>query len=185
MNKQFALLALATISMSLGSAPLSFANTASVPQSALVISQAEEKPLINVAKVSLGSLKLGMTQKQVTKILGKPRSVKKEHDANECLAKDSFSSKYRNLDILFENGRVEKMAITSKFYATNEGIKVGDPISKAKKIYGRKFGLESFYREDNKEYSLSYSNESYGGISFNANQQGIITEIGLLAQACS
>jgi hypothetical protein len=83
MNKQFALLALATISLNLGSAPLSFANTASVHSSSFVISQAE-KPLIDVAKVSIGSLKLGMNDKQVTRLLGKPRSIEKEQGVSNC-----------------------------------------------------------------------------------------------------
>jgi hypothetical protein len=182
MNKQFALLALATISLNLGSAPLSFANTASVQSPSFVISQAE-KPLIDVAKVSIGSLKLGMTNKQVTQLLGKPRSIEKEQGVSNCYWNTSTSIKYRNLDILIADGSVDVITTTSKSYVTNEGVRVGDPISKAKKIYGRKFGSEQAIHDKN-EYSVAYINANNGGLSFEANQQGIITKIVLTAQSC-
>jgi hypothetical protein len=182
MNKQFALLALATISLNLGSAPLSFANTASVHSPSFVISQAD-KPLIDVAKVSIGSLTLGMNDKQVTRLLGKPRSIEKEQGVSNCYWNTSTSIKYRNLDILIADGSVDAITTTSKSYVTNEGVRVGDPINKAKKIYGRKFGSEQAIHDKN-EYSVAYINANNGGLSFEANQQGIITKISLMAQSC-
>ena len=83
MNKQFALLTLTTISLTLESTSLSFANTASVPSPSFVMSKAD-KPLIDVAKVSIGSLKLGMNEKQVTRLLGQPSSSEKEQGASNC-----------------------------------------------------------------------------------------------------
>ncbi len=182
MNKQFALLALATLSLTVGSAPLSFANTASVPSPSFVISKAE-KPLIDVAKVSIGSLKLGMTEKQVTHLLGKPSSSEKEQGVSNCYWTTSTSIKYRKLDIFIADGLVETITTTSKSYATKEGVRVGDPISKAKKIYGSKFGSEQAVHDKN-EYSVAYINVNNGGLSFEANQKGIITKIGLMAQSC-
>jgi hypothetical protein len=182
MNKQFALLALATISLNVGSTPLSFANTTSFYSPSFVISQAD-KPLIDVAKVSIGSLKLGMTEKQVTRLLGNPSSIEKEKGASDCYWNTSTSIKYRNLDIFIADGAVDAITTTSKSYVTNEGIRVGDPISKVKKIYGRKFGSEQAIRSKEK-YSIAYINANNGGISFEANQQGVITEIGLTAQSC-
>lgn len=182
MNKQFVLLALANVSLTLGSAPFSFANTASVPSSSFTIGQAN-KPSIDVAKVLIGSLKLGMNEKQVTRLLGKPISSEKEPGVSNCYWNTSTSIKYRNLNILIADGSVDAITTTSKSYVTNEGIRVGDPISKAKKIYGRKFGSEQAIRTK-EDYSIAYLNANNGGISFKANQQGIITEIDLVAQSC-
>ena len=182
MNKQFALLALATVSITLGSAPFSFANTASVPSPSFVRGKVD-KPLIDVAKVSIGSLKLGMNEKQVTRLLGKPSSSEKEQGVSNCYWTTSTSIKYRNLDILVADGSVDAITTTSKSYVTNEGVRVGDSISKAKKIYGQKFASEQIIRTKEK-YSVAYINANNGGISFEANQQGIITEIGVSAQSC-
>jgi hypothetical protein len=182
MNKQFALLALATVSLTLGSAPFTFANIVSVQSPRFVISKAE-KPLIDVAKVSIGSLKLGMTEKQVTRLLGKPSSIEKEKGVSNCYWNTSTSIKYRNLEIFIADGSVETITTTSKSYATKEGVRVGDPISKAKKIYGSKFGSEQAIHDKN-EYSVAYINANNGGLSFEANQKGIIIKIGLMAQSC-
>jgi hypothetical protein len=182
MNKQFALLALATVSLTLGPAPFSFANTAFVLSSSFVISKAD-KPSIDVAKVSIGSLKLGMTEKQIIRLLGKPSSITKEKSDNTCYWSTSTSIKYQNLDIFIADGSLDNISTTSKSYATKEGVRVGDPISKAKKIYGSKFGSEQIIR-DQQEYSIAYINANYGGLSFEANQQGIITKIGLMSQSC-
>jgi hypothetical protein len=182
MNKQFALLALATISLTLGGTPFSFANTVSIQSPSFVISKTE-KPLIDVAKVSIGALKLGLNDKQVTRLLGKPRSIEKEQGVSNCYWNTSTSIKYSNLDIFIADGSVDAITTTSKSYVTNEGVKVGDPINKAKKIYGRKFGSEQVIHSKEK-YSIAYINANNGGISFEANQQGIITEIGVTAQSC-
>ncbi len=182
MNKQFALLALAAASLTLGSAPCSFANTVPVQSPSFVISKAE-KPLIDVAKVSIGSLKLGMTEKQVTRLLGKPNSSEKEQGVSNCYWTTGTSIKYQNLDIFIADGSLDKISTTSKSYATKEGVRVGDPISKAKKIYGSKFGSEQTIRNQD-EYSIAYINANNGGLSFEANQQGIITKISLMSQSC-
>jgi outer membrane protein assembly factor BamE (lipoprotein component of BamABCDE complex) len=182
MNKQFVLLALANVSLTLGSTPLSFANIVSVPSPSFVVSKAD-KPLIDVAKVSIGSLKLGMNEKQVIRLLGKPSSNEKEQGISNCYWTTSTSIKYRNLDILVADGSVDVITTTSKSYVTNEGVRVGDPISKAKNIYGRKFGSEQVIRTKEKYY-VAYINANNGGISFEANQQGIITEIVVSAQSC-
>jgi outer membrane protein assembly factor BamE (lipoprotein component of BamABCDE complex) len=182
MNKQFALLALANVSLTLGSAPFSFANTVYVQSPSFVISKAE-KPLIDVTKVSIGSLKLGMTEKQVTRLLGKPISIKKEKSDNTCYWSTSTSIKYRNLDIFIADDSLDGISTASKSYATKEGVRVGDPISKAKKIYGSKFGSEQTIRNQEK-YSINYIDANYGGLSFEANQKGIITRISLLSQSC-
>jgi hypothetical protein len=181
MNNRFVFLALATVSLTL-SAPLSFANTVSVYLPSLAVSQSD-KPTIDVSKVLIGSLKLGMTEKQVTRLLGKSSNIKREKDNGTCSWNTSTTMEYRNLEIFITDGSVASISTTSKSYPTNEGIRVGDPISKAKKIYGRKFSSEDLIRNP-EQYSLAYVNDAYGGLSFRANQQGKITEIALSAASC-
>jgi hypothetical protein len=124
-----------------------------------------------------------MTAQQVKAAMGKPLSVAEEKADGVCHWQTGSTLTYRNLLIFIADGVVDSITTTSKTYATKEGIRVGDPITKAQKIYSSKFGGEQII-DDSEEYSLSYVNSSYGGISFNADKRGIITKIHLLSSSC-
>jgi hypothetical protein len=178
MNKQFLLLALATVSLNLGIAGLSFAKPLPTnfdnPQ---LISKAK-KPSINVSKISIGALKLGMTTVDVITILGKPLSI--ESFFGDCLGDIVTKVTYPGLDISFDSGGIRDISATNKKYQTKEGIRVGDAINKARKVYS-KFQLT----EDLPESSYAYfTNNSDGGLVFTTDPNGIITKINLSARSC-
>jgi hypothetical protein len=181
MNKQFALLALATTSLNLGIATSSFADK--LP-STLNSSQsiAKAKPITNVNNVLIGKLKLGMTPAQVVKILGEPLITQSSYNA--CFLDISTVAEYPELNIQFGSSGIVSMETTSQHYSvhygTKEAVKVGDPISKARKIYG-KFDQPNGIPAP---YTYSYINDSGGGLNFKTNSQGIITAIGLSDQGC-
>jgi hypothetical protein len=181
MNKQFALLTLATVSLNLGIATSSFANklpsTFTSPQSI-----AQAKPSINVNKVSIGKLRLGMTPAQVVTILGEPRSTQSGYNA--CFLDISTVAEYPELSIVFGSSGIVSMDTTSQLhnvrYGTNGAVKVGDPISKVRKIYG-KFDQPNGIPAP---HNYFYMNDSGGGLHFKTNSQGIITEIGVSSEGC-
>jgi hypothetical protein len=157
MNKQFVLLAVATISLTPGFVNLALASTAFNTMPGWLISQAEQ-PKIDVAKLSIGGIKLGMTEKQVTKILGKPQTKQ-------------TVSRY------ITDGQLEQITSRSKSHGTKEGVRVGDPVSKATATYGK-------FQSEQNEKSTSYPNSVNGGLSFVTNSAGNITEIILVAASC-
>jgi hypothetical protein len=181
MNKQFALLALATVSLNLGIATSSFADklpsTFTSPQSI-----AQAKLSIDVNKVSIGKLRIGMTPAQVAQILGKPRSSESSYSA--CFADNHTVAEYPDIDIQFGSDGILSMNTTSKLYSVRYGnkkaLKVGDPISKVRKIYG-KFDQPNGIPAP---HNYFYMNDLGGGLQFKTNSQGIITEIGVSKEGC-
>jgi outer membrane protein assembly factor BamE (lipoprotein component of BamABCDE complex) len=177
MNKQFGLLVLATLSLNLGAVTLSFANAVPVRYSTPLISKAT-KPDIKLTKTSISSLQIGMTTKQVLKLKGKPLAIEKD-DYGLCYWGKASTFKYPNLEVMItENGYVQSITITGENHSTKEGLRVGDPIHKARKVYSEKF------RAEENASSVIYPNIYNGGLVFYFNDQGIITKIFLLYGSC-
>jgi hypothetical protein len=134
--------------------------------------------LIDVSKISIGKLKIGMNMQTATRILGQPKRKKVEND-NICHNSDITTLNYNRLEIgIFgkNSGQIFNIQTTNPAYITSEGIRVGDPVSKAKKAYAR-------YQSQQDSEALRYVNQSYGGLSFRTSQ-GVITEIDLLSESC-
>jgi hypothetical protein len=181
MNKQFALLALATISLNFGIATSSFADK--LPSTFInTQSIAQAKPSINVSKVSIGQLQLGMTPAQVAQILGQP--LKTESAYNACFADTHTVAEYPDLSIQYGSSGLFAIDTTSKLYSlrygNKEAVKVSDSINKVRKIYGK------FDRPNGvpTPHNYFYMNDAGGGLHFTTNSQGIITEIGLSREGC-
>jgi hypothetical protein len=139
--------------------------------------------MIDVTKISIGGIKLGMTEKEIIKKLGKPKS--RTAKMRNCLNTYDTIWNYDGLEITFsshsknESGRVEIIITSSPLYPTEKGIKIGDDISKAKKAYS------TFARTTSSKDLLVYGNDDYGGgLSFATNQRGKIREIKLIATGC-
>lgn len=144
--------------------------------------------MIDVTKISIGGIKIGMTEKEIIKKLGKPKS-RTAKMRNYCFNTYDTIWNYDGLKIIFssdsknESGRVDEIITSSPLYPTEKGIKVGDDISKAKKAYST-FDTPSSRMASSKDL-LVYVNDDYGGgLSFATNQRGKIREIKLLAISC-
>jgi hypothetical protein len=134
--------------------------------------------LIDVSKISIGKLKIGMNMQTATRILGQPKRKKVEND-NICHNSNITTLNYNRLEIgVFgrNSGQIFNIQTTNPAYITSEGIKVGDPVSKAKKAYAK-------YQSQQDSEALRYVNQAFGGLKFKVSQ-GIITEIDLLGSSC-
>jgi hypothetical protein len=181
--KKIALFSSIVLISSISSTSFTVANTLSNSQQSQIyltskkLARAKLK-LIDVSKISISKLKIGMNMQTVTKILGQPKRKKVEND-NTCHSSDVTTLNYDRLEIgvLGKNsGQIFNIQTTNPAYITSEGIRVGDLVSKAKKAYAK-------YQSQQDSEALRYVNESYGGLAFKVSQ-GIITEIDILSSSC-
>ena len=141
------------------------------------------KKAIDVSKISIGGIKLGMKENEIIKQFGKPKSRTTKYD-DVCYGAYITTWKYNGLEIeglsTSNNAsisEVHQIATSSLSYPTEKGVKVGEGISKAQKAYS---AFSSRFSENN----LAYSNDAYGGLVFSSNKQRVIREIRLLAASC-
>lgn len=147
--------------------------------------------VIDVSKISIGGIKLGMREQDLVEILGKPKSIKTEYD----------DARYRSYVTTWEynqikikglstnnnstQSKVHQITVSSPNYHTEKEVKVGDKIDKAQKTYSD-FISQYDKAEDIGENldGLGYINGEYGGLVFEINKQGIIHKINLLKSSC-
>lgn len=100
-----------------------------------------ETPLISHKKAKLGDISLSMTEVQVRKILGKPKSVKNEDSpAVGKLRYLQYQDIYVGLveDVNKPNSfSVYRFSTRSRKYTTPDSIRVGDNRAKVIKVYGQ------------------------------------------------
>ncbi len=179
--KKIALFSSIVLIFSISSTSFTVANTLSDSQQSqiyLTSKKLARAKLIDVSKISIGKLKIGMNMQAATKILGQPRQKRVEND-NNCHSSDITTLNYNRLEIgvLGKNsGQIFNIQTTNPAYITSEGIRVGDHVNKAKKAYAK-------YQSQQDSEALRYVNKSYGGLSFKTSQ-GVITEIDLLSESC-
>ncbi|MHC5737783.1 hypothetical protein [Nostoc sp.] len=143
------------------------------------------KKAIDVSKISIGDIKLGMKEKDIFKKLGKPKSRTTKYD-DICYGSYITTWKYDGLEIEglsssnnSSKSEVHQITAYSSRYPTENGVKVGDRISTAQKSYS------TFSSTINSENNLlAYPNDAYGGLVFSLNKQRRIREIRLLAASC-
>jgi 3D (Asp-Asp-Asp) domain-containing protein len=132
-----------------------------------LISQSGKSREIDIRKISIGGLKLGMNVNEITKIFGQPRQ---QYSVDYC-GDTMVAIKYNKLDIYTPN-HIFTIKTSNPAYATGEGVRVGDPISKAKKVYAK-------YKSTVSGQYLFYStNLGESSLNFKINK-GLITEITL------
>jgi maltose-binding protein MalE len=151
------------------------------------VSNKSSKNAIDVSKISIGSIKLGMKEKDITKILGKPKSKTIKYD-DVCYGSYITTWKYNELEIEglsttnnSNKSQVHMIITSTSRYPTERGVKVGDNISKAQKAYSNL--LSKFERGEGFD-NLAYSNDAYGGLVFSSNKQRVIRKIRLVAASC-
>jgi hypothetical protein len=142
------------------------------------------KEAIDVSKISIGDIKLGMLEKDIIKKLGKPKSRTTKYD-DVCYSSYITTWKYDGLEIegLSTSNNALKSEVyfiktSSSRYPTENRIKVGDRISTAQKAYS------TLLSKIDSEKNLVYPNDAYGGLVFYTNKQRRIREISLLGASC-
>lgn len=117
-------------------------------------------------RLQIGGVKLSMSEAQVRKVLGQPREIKNGYMG---VAGKTRTLRYAGLTIkLLEGGEssnnffVYEIEANSSRYATKDGAKVGDRVSKVMRIYGR-----TELSETDSATTLSYSVNSSSPAYFN------------------
>jgi hypothetical protein len=88
-------------------------------------------------KTSIGGINVDMKPAQIIKILGKPKKISEKIG---CTV--DYTLIYDGMKIVISDF-VSTINTTNSNYRTDLGIKIGDPISKAEKMYDRKLGFKS------------------------------------------
>jgi hypothetical protein len=128
---------------------------------------------------SIGGVRIRMTESQVRSIWGKPLSRSKVELA--CFS--GFSFAYPQGEISFEsrgNNRftVFSIATRNRKWKTEKGVKIGDDISKAKKLYP----IESngYSKKSDAEWYVKNPTYRPGTLRFRTNENQKITAIDLI-----
>lgn len=123
-------------------------------RSTISLNYLKQVPSYHLDKTSIGGIDVNMNPTQVIKILGKPKKISEE---SGCTV--DYTLVYDGLKIVISDF-VSTIYTTNSNYKTDLGIKVGDPISKAEKMYDRKLGFRAekqrgsiVYREKVKRYA--------------------------------
>jgi hypothetical protein len=148
----------------------------------LAVDRSDKAREIDILKISIGRLMLGIKSKEVIKILGQPQQ--RQQIENVCTERGT-RLKYNNLEVFLADSRdaasnpiqiLFTISTTNPSYATSEGVRVGDPIGKAKKAYAQ-------YKSTLNSQLLTYpANLGESSLSFKVNK-GLITEI-ILDEGC-
>ncbi len=133
----------------------------------------------DLTDVSIGGIKIGMTLQQVTKKLGKPAGTSRISDP--CLGQQRITLRYPQLVITVLGERVLQIDSSNPLYQTGEKIKVGDPLSKAKRTYDRILSTPASTTEEGGD--LLYDKSADGILRFKS-KQGKITSISIIVNDC-
>jgi hypothetical protein len=163
-------------------------NTGSVVEASTIIALSKKR-YFNMDKESIGGFKLRMSENEVIKKLGTPKSRKKYYD-NAC--SDSYISTIEYSDLWLEfiqdskTGKYYMLSIstTSSRYPVNTGIRVGDSMEKARKTYATgAFNVSGINSPKSNIFHFSDPVDSSIGIHFSG-QKGIIKIITISANIC-
>lgn len=158
------------------------------------------KKLIDSSKISIGGIKLGMKEKDVLKKLGKPKSRTIKYGDFCDLGLYTTTWKFDGLEIEGlstsnnpSKSEVHQITTSSSSYPTEKGVKVGDRITTALKVYSALLSTYEYtstlstselLSKIDSENGLMYPNDAYGGLFFSINKQRGVKEIRLVKGAC-
>jgi hypothetical protein len=143
-----------------------------------------QKRKFDIKRASIGGLQLGISEKEVIKKLGLPKSRKTGY--SPCGDNNYISLKYNGLNIeLTANSGTSKFHVdfittTSSQYYTNTGIKVGDSMNKARQKY-----LKGTFNDTQEVDELCFSDPQYNwsGIVFYG-KKAVIRSITISVENC-
>ncbi|WP_310417457.1 hypothetical protein [Chamaesiphon sp. OTE_8_metabat_110] len=153
-----------------------------IPLEKLALSQ---KGSISIEQISIGGLKIGMSEGEVIKKLGKPRS--RRIAPNGCTGTNDLTLEYPNLGLYLIDGSNEKeksyltaIRTTNSRYITNRRIRVGDSMIKAEKAY-----LKTAVPTKKELYlSLTDPKNNECNLTFSSSNGRTVSEINLVCAVC-
>ncbi len=179
---------LTMLGLTIGISSISVGNTRHInsrlpEKSVAVVSQKRQFDL-DADKTSVGRLKLNMNINKVRKILGTPLQQKQKaliDNEDVCGVSGNYivTLKYSKTEVSLlgknpNSAAIENITTSNPSFATSEGIRVGDSIAKAKKVYAK---YESGQNEDRLVYG------TISTLSFKTNGDRI-TQISLNYDRC-
>ena len=169
------------IFLSFGAIP-SAMSSSNPPLEKLALSQTRS---IVLNDTSIGGLKIGMSEDEVVKKLGTPKS--RQVEANGCTETTDISLKYNNLVIYLLGGSSKKsksylvsITTTNSRYVTNQEIRVGDLMNKAEKAYAK----AAVIGEKGRYLSLADRQQNECALTFLSNNSKTVSEINLACAIC-
>jgi hypothetical protein len=122
---------------------LTFICVATICSSAAVVGAEFDQPqilqaaknIVDSRKSSLGGIRFGLSEKQVMRQFGKPQNRKIGMNCGDQTIKLTYKNIAMLLFIDAEKSQVFKIETASRLYRTDQGIRVGDSIEKAKAAY--------------------------------------------------
>ncbi|WP_146138238.1 hypothetical protein [Chamaesiphon polymorphus] len=140
---------LTVLGLTIGISSISVGNTHHInsklsEKSVAVVSQKRQFDL-DADKTSIGRLKLNMNINKVRKILGTPLQQKQKVSIDDnCGTSGNYivTFKYSKTEVSLlgknpNSAAIENITTSNPSLATSEGIRVGDSIAKAKKVYAK------------------------------------------------
>ena len=119
----------------------------------------------------VGPVKIGMTLSQLNSALQESFKVPTDKDEQGCF----FVNSTKHSDTLFmiEHGRVSRVDIGRRGTSTEDGIRVGDPESKVKHVYGAKLKVKPNAYDPEERYLTVRSVDGRNGIRFETHKGSI------------
>jgi hypothetical protein len=102
----------------------------------------------------LGPLRIGMTVKAI-EAAGFRVKIDEGFDVNQCALADVVG--YKNIQLMFEDGKVSRVEVYDHTHATLGGVRVGDSVAHVKKIHGRRLVIEQHKYDDEGHYLIVFS----------------------------
>jgi hypothetical protein len=162
------------------------ATSSAIPRSDISLKLALNQNGSMVLKnTSIGGLKIGMSEKEVLKKLGTPRSRKIA--PNQCTGTNDITLKYSNLELYLLEGSnktsqsyLSAITTNNSRYITNKGIRVGDLMSKAEQAYSK----VATTNEKGLYLSLADRKQNECALTFSSSNGKTVSEIDLVCAIC-
>jgi hypothetical protein len=90
---------------------------------------------IDISKIEIAGIRYGMTERAVLRKLGNPRSTKVSSNCLGSIDRLFYPGLRIDLETRNRQKYVTWIQVTGTGYRMNSGVKIGDPIAKAVKIY--------------------------------------------------
>jgi hypothetical protein len=119
----------------------------------------------------IGPAKIGMSLAQLNAVLHERFSTPTEEwESKECFYVKP--SRHPHIAFMIEDGRVTRIDVDAAGISTSTGVQVGDPESRALKVYGSKLKVEPAQYTDG-HYLTARSSDGHFGIRFETNNSKI------------
>lgn len=118
----------------------------------------------------IGPIEVGMTLKKAQQV-GRIQFMNHENTRECYMAKPKG---IKGLSFMVIEGRIARIDVTSPYFSTAQGVKVGDSESKVKAVYNNQLEIEPHKYNEQGRYLTVYHKADHTAIRFDTNKQTIV-----------